>query len=285
MITSGYNKIELAPSEFRILSEFILNNYGINLTKNKKELLEYRLSKRLRDLNMNSYQAYLNYLFSEEGSQSEPQLLINEVSTNKTSFFREAEHFRILIESILPSLSKLYKSTSMPVWSAGCSSGEEAYSMAICFEKYRLTHPGFNYQILGTDVSETALIKARKAIYSFDSQLNIPGSDLKRFFLKSKDSTNPKVRVIKGIRDKVRFDYLNLMDSEYKTPYLYPVIFCRNTLIYFNQETKKAILQKLRNRLKPGGYLFISHTESLVHMDQSLKLVYPSVYQHIENQG
>jgi len=278
----NYRKPLLNEKEFRKLSKFIINNFGINITENKKELLEYRLSKRLIALNLSSFDQYVDYLFSEDGRKHEPVFLINEVSTNKTDFFRESRHFKVLIDNILPEITKKYRSGILPIWSAGCSSGEEVYSLAICLHNYKTYRGGPDYHVFGSDISKTVLTKAVRAIYPLSNSLHINQKDKKRYFLRSKDGSTPQVRVIKELRNKVSFNYLNLMDEEYKTPNIYPVIFCRNTLFYFDKDIKSKIVKKLITRLKPGGYLFISHTESLMDINQELKLVYPSVYQKQE---
>ncbi|MEA1876631.1 MAG: protein-glutamate O-methyltransferase CheR [Bacteroidota bacterium] len=279
MTKINYHKPSLNENTFRKISEFIISNFGINISDNKKELLEYRLSKRLTALNFSSFDQYVDYLFSEKGILQEPGFLINEVSTNKTDFFREPKHFKVLINKILPEISGIYKSGILPIWSAGCSSGEEAYTLAICLQNYRSAHGGPDYHIFGSDISQTVLSRAVRAIYPMSNSLPINQNDLKRFFLRSRDNVSSKIRVVKELRDKVDFEYLNLMENEYKTPDIYPVIFCRNTLFYFENNTKSEIVRKLMTRLKPGGYLFISHTESLINMNMELKLIYPSVYQ------
>lgn len=272
----------LTEHEFKRLSEFIKKSYGINLTDNKKDLLEYRLSKRLAALRMVTYSSYLDYLFSAEGMEKESALMINEVSTNKTEFFREKQHFDILNQHILPIIAPQYAGISMPIWSAGCSSGEEVYSLALTMERFRASSPAFSYHILGTDISSTILQTAYRGIYSMDSVKEMPQADLRKYFLKNREESRPEVRLIKMIRDKVAFKHLNLMDAIYDTPVKYPIIFCRNTLIYFDRETKAEIIRKMKLRLLSGGYLFISHTESLVNLNQGLSLVYPSVYQKTE---
>ncbi|MCK5820584.1 MAG: hypothetical protein KAH17_01815 [Bacteroidales bacterium] len=273
-----FHKPLLNEKAFRKLSEFIISNFGINISDNKKELLEFRLNKRLIALNFSSFDQYVDYLFSEKGIQQEPALMINEVSTNKTDFFREPMHFKVLVDTILPEISGSYKSGILPIWSAGCSSGEEAYSLAMCLQNYRTTHGGPDYHIFGSDISGTVLTKAVKAIYLMNDSIAINQDNLKRFFLRSKNNLSTEIRVARELRDKVSFDYLNLMDKEYKTSHTYPVIFCRNTLFYFDKNNRSEIVRKLISRLKPGGYLFISHTESLINMNQGLKLVFPSVY-------
>ncbi len=283
IVKPKYALSSLSENDFERISKFILKNYGINLTSNKKQLVEYRLQKRLQKLNLESYNDYIKYLFSKEGQENETIELVNEISTNKTDFFRENQHFTILKDKILPTLAKEYRSKIMPVWSAGCSSGEEVYTLAITMENFGLLNPEFQYCILGTDISENVISHARRAIYPIEAIKPIPERDLKRYFLKSKNPLEKRVRVKKELREKTQFNFLNLMDNEYATPHIYPIIFCRNTLIYFDKENKRKILTKLHSRLRLGGYLFISHTESLVSMSEGFRLVYPSVYQKVGN--
>ena len=279
IVKPKYAHSSLSQSNFQRISKYILENYGINLTASKHDLLEFRLQKRLQILNIDTYEAYTRFLFSKEGIQTEPREMINEVSTNKTDFFRENQHFELLQKSILPNLAKEFLGKTVPIWSAGCSSGEEVYSLGITLENFKIRYPDFNYSILGTDISQSMIFRAQRAIYPIETVSPVSHTNLHRYFLKSLDTNKYLVRVKKKIRDKVHFDFLNLMDKEYRTPHIYPIIFCRNTLMSFNQETKMDILRKFHERLKTNGLLFISHTESLIKLDQRFKLIYPSVYQ------
>ena len=275
---------KLSQKDFDLISKFIIEEYGINISQSKRSLLEYRLLNRIKELGFDSYALYTKYLFSEKGQITEPLLLIDAVSTNKTEFFREVEHYNLLLTQILPDIHLKYAyNTDLHIWSAGCSSGEEVYSLAIILAKFKVLNHGFDFSVHGTDISKTVLQVAYRAIYPMPKTSVIRQKDLKDFFLVHKDPKNKTIRVNKQLRDKVSFAYLNLMDEKYKTPRDYPIIFCRNTLIYFNQENKTKVVKRLCKRLTPGGYLFISHTESLLQSIPGLKLVYPSVYQKVSS--
>ncbi|MCD6346606.1 MAG: hypothetical protein J7L96_04215 [Bacteroidales bacterium] len=272
----------LSQKDFKLISEFIISQFGINISPNKYHLLEYRLASRLKKLGLPSYEEYTKYLFSQEGQEVEPILLIDAVSTNKTDFYREAEHFNVLLTHILPEIHAQHDAkTMLHIWSAGCSSGEEVYTLALTLEKYKKQNTSFEYSVYGTDISGEVLETAFRAIYPMSKTTTISKKELSEFFLYKKEAGGDKVRIKKLLRDKVSFAKLNLMDEFYNTPNIYPIIFCRNTLIYFDAETREKVVNRLINRISNNGYLFISHTESLLNSIPQLKLVYPSVYQKI----
>ena len=260
----------------------ITDKYGIRLPPEKKIMFQARLQKRLRELDILSFEEYAEKLSHSYGDSSELTTLADYISTNKTEFFREKTHFSFLTSRIIPEfLNEIsaYRMPQLKVWSAGCSSGQEAYSIAISLEEYmRQKASRFEYSILATDISFRMLKTAKEAIYPM-SQANEISHDLRqRYFLKSKNAHDPKIRLTKEIRDKVRLAYQNLMDGSYPFNMPFDVIFLRNTLIYFDQVVQKRVLAKVMHHLKTDGYLFIGHSESLINMDLPIKPVAPSVY-------
>jgi len=245
-------------------------------------MFQSRLQKRLRDLSMNSFDEYAGKLFDVNGGEEEFSVLADIISTNKTEFFREMAHFEFLTDSVLhviPGQVPKYRVPQMNIWSAGCSSGQEAYSLAITIEEF-IRSSGFNigYFITATDISTRMLKTAREAIYPM-SQVGDISIDLKqKYFLKSKNPEDRKVRLVKEIRDKVQFSYLNLMDDSYGLKVDFNVIFLRNTLIYFEPAVQILILTKVLESLVEGGYLFIGHSESLINMNLPIRSIAPSVY-------
>jgi chemotaxis protein methyltransferase CheR len=274
--------VKLKDSEFKQLSKLIFEEYGIKMPLAKKIMLQSRLQKRLRALEMTSFGDYCDYLFSTEGLQAEVIHMIDVVSTNKTDFFREPVHFDYLNEVVLPFYAENYASQkTINIWSAGSSSGEEAYTIAITMEEFIAKYKNFSYQINGTDISTIVLNKAASAIYPEEKTEVIPLSIKRKYFLRSKDKESPRVRVIKDIRRKVNFSRLNLMDNSYNMPTNFNIVFCRNTLIYFEREVQEKVISKLCHHLEPGGFFFIGHSESLTGFNVPLKQIKPTIFQKI----
>lgn len=274
--------VKLKDSEFNRLSKLIYEEYGIKMPPAKKIMLQSRLQKRLRALNMNSFSEYCDFLFSKEGLQGEVIHMIDVVSTNKTDFFREPVHFDFLNQAVLTHYKEHYKNhKTINIWSAGSSSGEEAYSIAITMEEFIANNINFNYHIQGTDISTIVLNKAITAIYPEEKTHVIPLSVKRKYFLRSKDKDKPKVRVTKEVRRKVNFSRLNLMDNSYNMPTNFNIIFCRNTLIYFDRPVQEKVITKLCRHLEPGGFFFIGHSESLTGFDVPLRQLKPTIFQKI----
>lgn len=283
MIDSRLNEIfkaQLTESEFNKLSRFIYKESGIKMPPVKRVMLQSRLQKRLRKLNMTNFKDYIDYVFSKDGLSGEIIHMLDVVSTNKTDFFREPIHFNFLSETVLPEfVNKQSGVRSIKVWSAGCSSGEEPYTLAIVLSEFAEKNPGFDYSIIGTDISTQILQKAVDAVYKEERVANIPFEVKRKYFLRSKDRANPTVKVIGDLRKRVRFGRLNFMEPTYNISDTFDVIFCRNVLIYFDRETQEKVIQKLCNNLKPNGYFFLGHSESIMNMDVPLRQVKPTIFQ------
>lgn len=275
-----YN-LQLTDKEFERLSKFIFSQTGIKMPYSKKIMLQSRLQKRLRSLNMADFQTYIEFVFSSAGAQ-EIIRMIDVVSTNKTDFFREPVHFELLHDKLLKKLlDNRPLQTPLNIWSAGCSSGEEPYTIAIVLEEYKRLYASFDYQILATDISTDMLRKGINAIYAENRIENIPLELKKRYFLKSKDRQKPTVRVISALRKKITYRRLNFMDAVYDVSRNHDIVFCRNVLIYFDRETQEKVINKLASHLNKGGYFFLGHSESITNMQVPLKQVQPTVFEKI----
>lgn len=273
-----FYKAQMTDGEFQKLSQFIMKEYGIKLPPVKKVMLQSRLQKRLRTLNIPSFKEYIEFVFSKEGQAQEVVHMIDMVSTNKTDFFREPVHFEFLVNKGLNELAATNIRKKIKVWSAGCSSGEEPYTIAIVLNEFKNEHHNIDYEILGTDISSRILKSAVEAIYKEEKTEGIPTSLKKRYFLKSKDRLNPRVRVIPELRKKVRFGRLNLMDQVYGVKEQFDIVFCRNVLIYFDRENQESIIRKLCLNLKPGGLFFLGHSESITNLDVPLQQIQPTIF-------
>jgi len=272
--------IRMTDKDFDKLSRLIYSDYGIKMPASKKTMLEGRLRKRLNVYNMSSFEEYCNYLFSPEGMDKELIHMIDVVSTNKTDFFREAAHFSFMQDQLLP-LFRERGNGALKIWSSAASTGEEPYTIAITIEEFLQERRDFDYSIYCTDISTQVLQKGILGIYEAQRVANIPLELKRKYFLKSKDATQPKVRVVPELRKKCSFDRLNLMDKRYDTPSDFDIIFCRNVLIYFDKPTQEEVINKLCQRLKTGGYLFLGHSESITGISAPLKTIKPTIYQKV----
>ncbi len=272
-------KARLTDEDFRKLSRFITEQTGIKMPDVKKVMLQSRLQKRLRHLNMTSFKEYVEYVFSEEGLQNELIHMLDVVSTNKTDFFREPVHFEFMEKTILPEHIEHYPlNRPVKIWSAGCSSGEEVYTIAMTISEFKKDHPGIDFSILGTDISTEILQKAVDAIYKEEKTTMMPMELKKKYLLRSKNRKKKLVRVVPELRKKAAFRRLNFMDEHYPVNESFDVIFCRNVLIYFNREKQEQVIRKLIERLRMGGYFFIGHSESIMGMDLPLTQIRPTIF-------
>jgi chemotaxis protein methyltransferase CheR len=275
-------KAKLTDEEFKKLSEFIFNEYGIKMPPVKKVMLQSRLQKRLRELNLTNFKEYVSYVFSKEGQDNEVIHMIDVVSTNKTDFFREPVHFEFLSNVAVPEfMEESHDKGTMKIWSAGCSSGEEPYTIAITMMECKERFPMMDFNILGTDISSRILKSAIEAIYKEPRIEGVPLSIKKKYFLKSKDRISPTVRLIPEIRKRINFGRLNFMDNSYNVNETFDVIFCRNVLIYFDRETQERVINKLCTKLKTNGVFFLGHSESITSMKVPLKQIKPTIFRKI----
>lgn len=285
MVDSTLNKIfsaKMTDDDFNRLSEFVFEQSGIKMPPVKKIMLQSRLQKRLRELKITCFKEYADYVFSKEGQKNEIIHMLDVVSTNKTDFFREPVHFDFLNSHVLPEfMQKNRVNYNMKVWSAGCSSGEEPYTIAITLNEFKRSYQRFDYSIMATDISSQILQKAVTAVYKEERIVNIPLELKKKYFLRSKDKEQKTVRVVSELRNKTNYQRLNFMSDVYNLTDTFDVIFCRNVLIYFNRETQEQVINKLCVKLKTGGYLFIGHSESILGMNLPLEQIKPTIFRRI----
>jgi chemotaxis protein methyltransferase CheR len=269
----------ISNSDLGRLRALIYAQSGINLSAEKKTMLELRLKPRLRLLAIDSYREYCDYVFSKRGQLDEIVPLLDAVTTNKTDFFREPGHFEYLIRQAVPEImSGNTSGRPLLAWSAGCSSGEEPYTLAIVLSEYANAHPGFRFRLLATDLCTTVLEKARLAVFNAEVAAPVPSELRRKYFMRSRDRGSKQMRIVPELRELVEFRRLNFMDSDYCLQEKMDVIFCRNVIIYFDRATQENILRKLARQLAPGGTMFLGHSESLSGMDVPLAAVAPSTY-------
>lgn len=276
--------MRLTGEDFRRLAGFIYDACGIRMPVSKKSMLESRLQKRLRILGMGSFTQYCAYLFSEQGQQEESVRMIDLVTTNKTDFFREPDHFVHLAETVLPEWVGRHpagEARSFKVWSAGCSTGEEPYTLAMVLQNFADQCPGFDFSIMATDISTRVLEAGRLAIYREERAEGIPLEFRKKYLLRSKERSEGLVRIVLGLRNKVQFKWLNFMEDDFGFREEFDAIFCRNVIIYFDRPTQETLLSRLCGHLSAGGHLFLGHSETLSGYNLPLKTVYPTVYRNL----
>ncbi len=276
--------VNLTKRDFEQLSSFIYNNLGIKMPVGKSTMLTGRLTKRLRALELSSFSEYCDFLFSPVGQEEEMVHLINVITTNKTDFFREPSHFSYLTGKALPTLQNLRGvdwRNKLKVWSAGCSTGEEPYTLAMVLAEVQAVQPGFRFDILATDISTRVLDIARRAVYPMGLIEPVPLILRKKYLLKGKNRKNPQVRIVPELRERVRFGRLNFMDQDFGLPEKVDIIFCRNVIIYFDKKTQENLMIKFCSFLKQGGYLFLGHSESLHGYNTPLAQVAPTIYRKL----
>lgn len=272
---------KMKPETFDRFSEFIQNELGIKMGRNKQVMLQARLVKRLRKLGIATYEEYYDYLFSADGHQKELPFFLHQVTTNKTDFFREPAHFTYLTGHALPALinDNTYNSIRpLRVWSSACATGEEPYTLAMVLSDFSESKAAMEFSILATDISPTVLQQAAEGIFEESKIEPVPLSMRKKYLLRSKDKTRKQVRVVPELRSKIRFQWLNLKSQPYHINSKMDIIFCRNVLIYFSQSTQEAVLSHMCTHLVSGGYIFMGHSETLSGFDLPLRQVTTTVY-------
>ncbi|MDH7600553.1 MAG: protein-glutamate O-methyltransferase [Armatimonadota bacterium] len=266
--------VELDENSHAFISRIVHEKAGIVLGKGKQELVKARLAKRIRVLGLNNVKDYVAYL-KEDRTGQELRELIDVITTNKTSFFREPDHFDFVAETIVPALRT--RSTKMRFWSAGCSTGEEPYSLAITLRENLSNVDLLDVKILATDISNRVLAYARKAEYTQDKMEGVPESIAKRYFVEVRRENGTVWSVSKDVRELVRFARLNLLD-EWPMKGPFDVIFCRNVMIYFDKATRQTLVSRFCDYLSTGGYLIVGHSEGLSVSTRILDYVRPGIY-------
>ena len=284
--TPGLKRFDarLTQRDFDRFSRLVYNHCGIKLPPHKQSMLEARLRKRLRAHQLNTFEEYAEMIFAKDEPTEELVKLIDVVTTNKTDFFREPAHFDYLTNSALPYLVQTYGAgvnQPLRVWSAGCSTGKEPYTLAMVLKEYQASVEGFSFDILGTDICTDVLERAVQGIYAAIKADPVPEPLKKKYLLKSKDPENRMVRVVPELRALARFRRLNFMDDDFGFREPFDIIFCRNVIIYFDRPTQERLLAKLVANLDIGRYIFLGHSETLLGLNLPLKQMAPSVYRRI----
>ena len=263
--------------------ELIQSLTGISLPASKVQMIDQRLRRRVVEFGLPDTETYLEQLLGGTLPGDELRTVIDLITTNTTSFFRESDHFDYLANEIAPQVaarSRAERRARLKLWSAASSEGAEAYTAAMMLEEARRRGLDFDFAILGTDLSQRMVERANDAIYDTDQLTTVPRDLLRRYFLSSSDpSLARKARVVPELRRKVRFRNLNLMDPHYPVDRDVDVIFLRNILIYFDPAIKERVVERLADHLRPGGILIVGHAECMVVRCKALRQVKPTIFQ------
>lgn len=275
--------VELKDKDFGRLAQLIEGHCGIKMPPNKKLMVEGRLRRRVRALDLRDLDDYCAFLFDRGGLQQEFVHLVDVVTTNKTDFFREPEHFSFLAEQAAPALMRIGAGLTRPLraWSAACSTGQEPFTMAMVLAEVAAQHRGYRFTIRASDICSEVLATALRAIYPAEQADPIPMELRRRYLLRGRDARDSMVRVAPELRSKVSFRHLNLIEGAYPWDEPMDLIFCRNVLIYFDRPTQFQVLDFLCRNIIPGGWLFLGHSETLSGMSLPLRPVLPAVYQRV----
>ncbi len=273
---------EMSDKMFAHFSAFVKNELGIKMSVSKKTMLQARLQKRLRNLGINTFEEYHEYVFSPKGMEHELPRMIDVITTHKTDFFREPQHFEYLAQHVVPTLLQVNEVgiwRPLKVWCAGCSTGMEPYTAAMVLSEFAAKHSGFQYTILATDIAIGVLEQAVEAIYTHEQVRPVPLTLRKKYLLRNKNKSQNCVRIIPELRSRVTFRQLNFMDEDFGLQKMMDIIFCRNVIIYFDRTTQETLINKLCRHLNPGGFLFMGPSESLNGMNIPVFQVKHTVYQ------
>jgi chemotaxis protein methyltransferase CheR len=270
---------QLSAEEFRQLGVLVRQHAGINLHEGKQELVKARLNKRLRELGLETYRDYLDYL-QRDLTGDEFVIMLNSLSTNVTNFFREDDHFTFLGQQAFPQwhARKKGRQQRVRIWSAGCSSGEEPYTLAMTLLEHWPEIAHWDVKILATDLSTRVLNKAQEGIYEDARLREVPPALKKRYFQTVTAGQGAAFRVVPELGRLVHFARLNFLEA-WPMHGPFDAIFCRNVMIYFEKKLREDLISRFWSLLEPEGYLFIGHSESLTGVAHKFKYVAPTIYQ------
>ncbi|HTQ53348.1 MAG TPA: protein-glutamate O-methyltransferase CheR [Bryobacteraceae bacterium] len=263
----------LKPEEFNAIRRLAYEKFGLDLRHGKEELVAARLGKRMREGGFETFDSYYRHVTGDSSGEALVGL-IDALATNHTSFLREMAHFDYLRQNILPELRER---AHIDFWSAACSTGEEPYSLAFTLLDQWGADIFRRVRIVATDISTKALAAAQKAVYPADRFTTLPPNWMRQFLRRGEGRWRGWYQVKPEIRDRIEFSRLNLIEPVRLQP-TFPVIFCRNVMIYFDKPTQEAVVRHLTDRLEPGGHLFIGHAESLTGVRHDLHYVRPAIY-------
>lgn len=273
---SACREFDFSEREFFLLRELVSRHTGISLSAEKQNLVYSRLSRRLRALQLDSFEKYCSLI--NAGNENELEQFTNAITTNLTSFFREPHHFEHLKQELIPKLhTDNAQSRRLRIWSAGCSTGEEPYSIAITLREAIAEINNWDIKILATDLDSSVITRASRGIYNMDTVAGLSKESLKDCFRKGTGSQQGLVKITADIRKLIHFHKLNLM-QEWPMHGPFDIIFCRNVVIYFDKPTQSTLFNRFADIMATGGHLFVGHSESLRAVTERFELIGKTVY-------
>jgi len=279
-VTTQNREFNFTKKDFDFLRTISNSRTGIVVSDDKFDMFYARLSRRLRKLGLSDFKQYCGFIEADDSGE-EVLELVNAITTNLTAFFRENHHFEFLAKTVLPKLLRENKDErKIRIWSAGCSTGEEPYSLAITLKENLPANLHWDTQILATDIDSNVLSKASKGVYAEDRIKDMPKQKVRDWFMKGTGSNAGSVRIKPDARSLIKFGQLNLMEN-WSVGDIKDVIFCRNVVIYFDRESKTNLINRYADNLKDGGYLFIGHSESLYKITDRFELIGNTIYQKV----
>ncbi|MEQ5872881.1 chemotaxis protein CheR [Sagittula sp. NFXS13] len=282
MATSVATAETSSDKRFERFSQIVKDEIGVRLPQNKRVMVESRLRRRMTELRLASVDQYFTYLFDEGALEGELDVIFDAVTTNKTDFFREAEHFRLLAGTILPDRLKRRPATGrasmFKIWSAAASSGMEAYTAAMVLADYATRHGAFEWGILGTDINLKVLDRARAAVYNQAEIAPVPAANQAHHLMEGIGRRKGEWRVVPELRRRVQFQQINLLSHDCPIDRNIDVIFLRNVLIYFDARDQAKVISRMVDHLAPRGHLFVGHSESMIVSQPSLTQIAPAVF-------
>lgn len=274
-------KAKISDNQFKFLTEYLSSRYGLRIPNEKRVLLESRLISRLNHLKLNSIEEYIDHTFKSKESNNEYQFFIEQITTHKTFFFRENYQFDFLSRILPTYLGSSNENRMVNVWSAGCSTGEEVYTLGMILNEKKMDIPNLDFRIVGTDISIPSLKKAARGLFSSELE-NLPEHFKKKYFVNKGQPNNPLLQFNSPeIISKIKLGVLNLNNKQYNLPTMFDFIFCRNVTIYFDAKTRAEVLGRMLTKLKPGGYLFLGHSETALGTSLPIKSIQPTIYQKL----
>ncbi len=269
----------MSDREFQGFAQLVYSECGISLNSAKKSMVTTRLTKRLRALEIEKFGEYYDFVMSPKGRKDELTSMIDVITTNTTEFFRERKHFSYLTSEALPRMlgAKRGVDKRLKFWSAGCSTGEEPHTLAMVLSDF-FSDNCAAFCIYATDISTRVLAHANRAVYETEAIEPVPVHMKRKYVMCGTGEQSGRCRIVPELRNTITYAKLNLMDDSYNVPALMDVIFCRNVIIYFDQQTKIDIIGKLYDNLVPGGYYFAGHSETLNGINDDFELIAPTVY-------
>jgi chemotaxis protein methyltransferase CheR len=267
-----------APLGFQTFARMVHDTIGVCIPETKRGMIEARLGARVRALGLRDAQDYFRHLFAEGGLRGEMAHIEETVTTNKTDFFREVDHFNYVKDVILDGGYWRNRNGKFKAWSAAASTGAEPFSLAMLLAEHSIAHPDFDWAVLGTDISGRVLEHARRAIYSSNLVEPVPEALRNRYLHEGQNEWAGKSRIVPALRKRVQFKKLNLMSQDYDVDFDLDIVFLRNVLIYFDPDDQLTVLRKVGRHLAPGGHLFVGNSESMIVRMPYFRQVAPAIY-------